>query len=69
MRKVTYRIVPHDGGFAYTLDGDFSEPYPAKAEAVAAARRAAGAAAAPPVSAAASAVPARVTPGWPMKPG
>ncbi|MFO1238264.1 MAG: DUF2188 domain-containing protein [Alphaproteobacteria bacterium] len=41
MTKVTYRIVPHDGGWAYTLDGVFSEPYPTKAAAVAAARQAA----------------------------
>lgn len=25
---VTYRIVEHDGGWAYTVDGVFSETYP-----------------------------------------
>jgi hypothetical protein len=27
MAKVHYKIVPHDGGWAYTLDGVFSEPF------------------------------------------
>jgi len=42
MAHVTYKIRPHDGGWAYTADGVFSEPYPthdaAKAAAQAAAR-------------------------------
>jgi len=28
MVKVTYVIVEHDGGWAYKLDGVFSEPFP-----------------------------------------
>lgn len=27
MSKVTYEIVEHDGGWAYRVDGVFSEPY------------------------------------------
>lgn len=34
-----YRIVPHDGGWAYTLAGVFSEPFPSRGVALAAARR------------------------------
>ncbi len=28
MTKVTYEIVEHDGGWAYRVDGVFSEPFP-----------------------------------------
>ena len=28
MTKVTYEIVEHDGGWAYKVDGVFSEPFP-----------------------------------------
>lgn len=38
MSHVTYRIVQHDGGWAYTVDGVFSEPFPTHARALAAAR-------------------------------
>jgi Uncharacterized protein conserved in bacteria (DUF2188) len=41
MTHVTYKIVEHDGGWAYTVDGVFSEPFPNRAAALAAARRAA----------------------------
>jgi hypothetical protein len=41
MSHVTYKIVEHDGGWAYTTNGVFSEPYPTHAAALAAARRAA----------------------------
>ena len=41
MSHVTYKIVEHDGGWAYTVDGVFSEPFPTHAAALAAARRAA----------------------------
>ena len=41
MTHVTYRIVQHDNGWAYTADGVFSEPFPTHADALAAARRAA----------------------------
>ena len=34
-----YRVVPHDGGWAYTFSGVFSEPYRTRAAALAAARR------------------------------
>jgi hypothetical protein len=39
MAKLHYRIVRHDGGWAYTLDGVFSEPFHSRPAAVAAARR------------------------------
>jgi hypothetical protein len=41
MSEVTYEIVEHDGGWAYKVDGVFSEPYPSHAAALAAAQRAA----------------------------
>ena len=41
MSHVTYRVVQHDGGWAYTVDGVFSEPFPTHAAALAAAKRAA----------------------------
>jgi hypothetical protein len=41
MQLVTYRIVEHDGGFAYTVDGVFSETYPAHDLALRAAKAAA----------------------------
>jgi Uncharacterized protein conserved in bacteria (DUF2188) len=41
MNHVTYKIVEHDGGWAYTVNGVFSEPFRSHAAALAAARRAA----------------------------
>ena len=41
MSHVTYRIVRHDEGWAYTVSGVFSEPFPTHAAALAAARVAA----------------------------
>ena len=41
MSKVTYKIVQHDGGWAYKVNGVFSEPFSTHAEALAAARAAA----------------------------
>ena len=41
MSHVTYTIVQHDGGWAYKVDGVFSEPFPTHARALAAARSAA----------------------------
>ena len=41
MSHVTYRVVRHDEGWAYTVDGVFSEAFPTHAAALAAARRAA----------------------------
>jgi hypothetical protein len=41
MSHVTYQIVQHDGGWAYKVDGVFSEPYPTHEGALAAARAAA----------------------------
>lgn len=41
MTHVTYKIVRHDDGWAYTVDGVFSESFPTHARALAAARRAA----------------------------
>jgi hypothetical protein len=39
MSKVHYRVVQHDGGWAYRLNDVFSEPFRDKATALAAARR------------------------------
>jgi Uncharacterized protein conserved in bacteria (DUF2188) len=41
MSHVTYKIVQHDGGWAYTVNGVFSEAFASHAAALAAARRAA----------------------------
>jgi hypothetical protein len=41
MSHITYKIVEHDGGWAYTVNGVFSESFPSRAAALAAARRAA----------------------------
>ena len=41
MTLVTYKIVQHDGGWAYTVDGVFSEAFATHAAALAAAKRAA----------------------------
>jgi hypothetical protein len=41
MSDVTYEIVQHDGGWAYKVDGVFSETFPTHAEALAAAEAAA----------------------------
>jgi hypothetical protein len=41
MSHVTYKIVEHDGGWAYTVNGVFSESFPNRATALAAAKRAA----------------------------
>jgi len=41
MSHVTYKIVRHEDGWAYTVDGVFSESFPNHAEALEAARRAA----------------------------
>ena len=39
MVKIHYRIVAHDGGWAYKLNEVFSEPFPSKAAALAAAKQ------------------------------
>ena len=41
MSHLTYKIVEHDGGWAYTVNGVFSESYPTHTMALAAAKRAA----------------------------
>jgi hypothetical protein len=41
MSHVTYEIVQHDGGWAYKVEGVFSEPFATHAQALAAARAAA----------------------------
>ena len=41
MAHVTYKVVRHDEGWAYTVNGVFSESFPSHAQALAAARRAA----------------------------
>ena len=41
MTHVTYKIVRHEDGWAYTADGVFSESFPTHADALEAARRAA----------------------------
>ena len=40
--KVIYRVVEHDGGWAYKVGDVFSETFPSHDAALAAARRAAG---------------------------
>ena len=45
MTHVTYKIVEHDGGWAYTVNGVFSEPFPNRAAALAAAQARGGGAA------------------------
>jgi len=42
MTTVTYEIVQHDGGWAYRVDGVYSETFPSHDAAKAAAHRAAG---------------------------
>ena len=42
MTKITYRIVEHDGGWAYEVGGVFSETFASHAAALEAAERAAG---------------------------
>ena len=39
MTHVTYKIVQHDGGWAYTVNGVFSEAFASHAAALAAAKR------------------------------
>jgi len=41
MSHITYKVVQHDGGWAYTVNGVFSEPFASHAAALAAAKRAA----------------------------
>jgi hypothetical protein len=41
MTEITYEIVEHDGGWAYKVDGAFSEPFPTHAAALKAAQYAA----------------------------
>jgi hypothetical protein len=38
MVKVTYEVVPHDGGWAYRLAGVYSEAFPTHSDALQAAR-------------------------------
>jgi len=42
MSIVAYHVVEHDGGWAYAVDGVFSETFPSHEAAVKAAKRAAG---------------------------
>jgi len=37
--KIHYKVVAHDGGWAYTLGGVFSEPYTSRAAALEVARK------------------------------
>jgi hypothetical protein len=41
MTHVTYKVVRHEGGWAYTVEGSFSESFPTHEAALAAARAAA----------------------------
>ncbi len=41
MAHVTYKVVRHEDGWAYTVQGAFSESFPTHAQALEAARRAA----------------------------
>ncbi|HEY2752388.1 DUF2188 domain-containing protein [Phenylobacterium sp.] len=42
MSHITYKVVRHDSGWAYTVDGSYSETFPTHDAALKAARRAAG---------------------------
>ena len=42
MSHITYKVVQHDSGWAYTADGTYSETFPNHDAALRAARRAAG---------------------------
>ena len=42
MTEVHYHLVEHDGGWAYKVEGTYSETFPSREAALAAARRAAG---------------------------
>lgn len=42
MARITYEIVQHDGGWAYRVDGVYSETFPSRERAVEAAHQAAG---------------------------
>jgi hypothetical protein len=42
MSHVTYKVVRHEDGWAYSVDGAYSETFPTHAAALEAARRAAG---------------------------
>jgi hypothetical protein len=42
MAVLRYEVVEHDGGWAYRVDGSYSETFPSHDAALAAARRAAG---------------------------
>ena len=41
MNKITYEIIQHDNGWAYKMEGSFSETFASHADAVTAATRAA----------------------------
>jgi hypothetical protein len=47
MNKVTYRVLKHDGGWAYEANGTYSEPFPTREAARKAAKLAAAEQAAP----------------------
>jgi hypothetical protein len=47
MSKITYKVVKHDGGWAYEANGTYSEPFPTREAARKAARLAASEQAAP----------------------
>jgi hypothetical protein len=47
MDKITYKVVRHDGDWAYEANGTYSEPFPTREEAHDAAQRAASEQAAP----------------------
>jgi hypothetical protein len=42
MSHISYKVVRHDSGWAYTVDGSYSETFPTHDAALKAARRAAG---------------------------
>jgi len=47
MSKVTYKVIEHDGGWAYEANGTYSEPFPTRDSARKAARLAASEQASP----------------------
>ena len=65
MSDVTYEIVQHDGGWAYKVDGVFSETFPTHDEALAAAQAAAEEQEVPGHTETIEYEPSRPTPGLP----
>jgi Uncharacterized protein conserved in bacteria (DUF2188) len=68
MSHVTYKIVPHEDGWAYTVDGSYSETFRSHDQALAAARRASSGSPATPTASSTRTPPASCTRRCPMAP-